>query len=85
MNESTPASSAANFDWRWKPFGALDTKELYDLLAARSEVFVVEQNCVYGDIDRLDVDDSARPAVVGFNLTFHTLARGVLRPTFQVS
>ena len=37
------------------------------------------------DVDRLDVDDSARPAVVGFNLTFHTLARAVLRPTFQVS
>ena len=56
MNEPSPLSCAVAFDWRWKPFEALDTKEVYDLLAARSAVFVVEQNCVYGDIDRLDVD-----------------------------
>jgi Raf kinase inhibitor-like YbhB/YbcL family protein len=36
------------------------------------------------DVDRLDVDDSVSPAVVGFNLAFHTLARGVLRVTYQV-
>ncbi len=37
------------------------------------------------DVEKLDVDDSVRPAVVGFNLAFHTLARASLRPTFQVS
>lgn len=36
------------------------------------------------DVDRLEVDDSVSPAVVGFNLAFHTLARAVLRPTFQI-
>jgi ElaA protein len=56
MNEPSPLSSAVAFDWRWKPFAALDTQEVYDLLAARSVVFVVEQNCVYGDIDGLDID-----------------------------
>ncbi|MDQ1494322.1 MAG: hypothetical protein QOG69_805 [Actinomycetota bacterium] len=35
------------------------------------------------DVDKLEVDASVSPAVVGFNLAFHTLARGVLRPTFQ--
>ena len=30
-----------------KNFGELSTKELYDVLQLRSEVFVVEQNCVY--------------------------------------
>lgn len=55
-NESSPLSSAASFDWRWKPFASLDAKEVYDLLGARSAVFVVEQNCVYGDIDGLDLD-----------------------------
>ena len=35
------------------------------------------------DVERLDVDDGVSPAVVGFNLAFHTLARGVLRATFQ--
>ena len=33
--------------------------------------------------DRLDVDASATPAVVGFNLAFHTLARAIIVPTFQ--
>ena len=36
------------------------------------------------DVDRLDVDESASPAYVGFNLTFHAIARATIRPTFQV-
>lgn len=36
------------------------------------------------DVDRLDVTPDASCAYVGFNLTFHTLARAVLRPTYQV-
>lgn len=34
-------------------------------------------------VERLDVDASATPAVVGFNLAFNTLARAVIVPTFQ--
>ena len=37
-----------------KPFNKLTTQELYDLLQLRSEVFVVEQDCVYQDIDYKD-------------------------------
>lgn len=37
-----------------KTFNQLSTQELYDLLQLRSEVFVVEQNCVYQDIDGKD-------------------------------
>jgi len=33
------------------------------------------------DVDRLDLDPEATPAVLGFNLHFHTLARGILVPT----
>jgi Raf kinase inhibitor-like YbhB/YbcL family protein len=36
------------------------------------------------DVEKLEVDASASPAYVGFNLAFHTLARGVLRPTYRV-
>jgi Raf kinase inhibitor-like YbhB/YbcL family protein len=36
------------------------------------------------DVPKLDVDDSASPAVVGFNLAFHTLARAALRPTYRI-
>ncbi|GAB5099453.1 GNAT family N-acetyltransferase [Caballeronia sp. HLA56] len=46
----------SNIQWRWKRFDDLTTTEVYDMLAARSAVFVVEQNCVYGDIDGYDVD-----------------------------
>ncbi|WP_026977299.1 GNAT family N-acetyltransferase [Flavobacterium tegetincola] len=37
-----------------KRFNALSTLELYQLLQLRSQVFVVEQNCVYQDIDGKD-------------------------------
>ena len=37
-----------------KSFSELTTDELYNILQLRSEVFVVEQNCVYQDIDFKD-------------------------------
>lgn len=37
-----------------KSFSELSTDELYDILQLRAEVFVVEQNCVYQDIDGKD-------------------------------
>ena len=37
-----------------KTYQELSTEELYALLQLRSEVFVVEQNCVYQDIDGKD-------------------------------
>ncbi|HEX8268545.1 MAG TPA: GNAT family N-acetyltransferase [Flavobacterium sp.] len=38
-----------------KPFKALSLTELYYLLRLRSEVFVVEQNCIYQDLDGKDL------------------------------
>ena len=37
-----------------KTFSELDTEDLYQILRIRSEVFVVEQDCVYQDIDNKD-------------------------------
>lgn len=37
-----------------KPFDALTTKELYAVLRLRSEIFVVEQNCIFLDADDKD-------------------------------
>ena len=37
-----------------KKFQELDLQELYDVLQLRSEVFVVEQDCVYQDMDDKD-------------------------------
>ena len=42
-----------------KTFQELTTDELYELLRVRSEVFVVEQNCVYQDMDGDDQDQLA--------------------------
>ena len=37
-----------------KTFSELDIEDLYQILRLRSEVFVVEQDCVYQDIDNKD-------------------------------
>jgi ElaA protein len=41
-------------EWKCKHFSELTPYELYDILRLRSEVFVVEQNCVYLDMDNKD-------------------------------
>jgi ElaA protein len=43
-----------NLQWKIKRFEALSVNELYNLLQLRAEVFIVEQNCVYQDIDGKD-------------------------------
>ena len=41
---------------RIKRFDELTLHELYELLRLRAEVFVVEQNCAYQDLDGADYD-----------------------------
>lgn len=43
-------------DWRLRAFDALSLRELYALLRLRAAVFVVEQACVYQDVDGHDPD-----------------------------
>lgn len=43
-----------SIQWKIKLFKALSVSEMYSLLQLRSQVFVVEQNCVYQDIDGKD-------------------------------
>lgn len=40
--------------WQIKSFENLSANELYDILRLRSAIFVVEQNCVYLDLDGKD-------------------------------
>lgn len=47
-----------------KSFSELSLEELYSVLQLRAEVFVVEQNCVYQDIDG---KDQKALHVLGFN------------------
>ena len=41
-------------DWQWCRFTELDVHGLYAVLARRQQVFILEQNCLYGDADGLD-------------------------------
>ncbi len=43
-----------NINWYCKAFNNLAPSELYQVMRLRSEVFVVEQNCVFLDADNKD-------------------------------
>ena len=40
--------------WSCKRFDELSTDDLYAILQLRAEIFVVEQDCVYQDVDGFD-------------------------------
>jgi ElaA protein len=40
--------------WRFAPFSELTALEVHDLFEARVGVFIVEQNCVFQDVDGVD-------------------------------
>jgi len=42
-------------DWKIANFDDLTTRELYTVMRLRQDVFVLEQNCVYRDLDGLDL------------------------------
>jgi ElaA protein len=44
----------ASLQWQFVRFDALSVQQLYALLQLRTEVFVVEQNCVFQDMDGAD-------------------------------
>ncbi len=47
-------STNTNLRWVTKTFTELTVDELYAILRLRSEVFVVEQNCIFLDMDNND-------------------------------
>lgn len=52
--DAARAAGTAPLHWRCLAFDALDAATLYALLQLRSQVFVVEQQCVYLDPDGAD-------------------------------
>ncbi|MDO4636589.1 MAG: GNAT family N-acetyltransferase [Lautropia sp.] len=55
LDASLPGAVTKNgIEWVTLPFHELDTAVLYRVLALRSSIFVVEQECLYQDIDGLD-------------------------------
>jgi ElaA protein len=82
--------------WICKKFHDLTVDELYTLLRLRSEVFVVEQNCVFLDMDDKDQkchhllgwigDDlaaSARIVPAGISYTEPSIGRVVSSPKYR--
>ncbi len=51
---SSSAAAGTGLSWRWSRFDTLSNDDVHDLLALRSEVFVVEQRCVFLDADGCD-------------------------------
>ena len=41
-------------EWQWKIFDELSRDDCYEIMKVRQEVFVIEQNCIYQDLDDLD-------------------------------
>lgn len=41
-------------EWQWRSFAELSQHEVYEMLAQRQQVFVLEQQCLYNDFDGLD-------------------------------
>ena len=46
--------NATKIEWQWSSFEDLSRDDIYEILERRQQVFVVEQHCVYPDIDRVD-------------------------------
>ena len=44
----------SNMIWKIKSFEEITTSELYEIIKARVDVFVVEQDCPYPDLDDYD-------------------------------
>jgi ElaA protein len=58
--------------WQLKKFGELTVHELYRILQLRSEVFVVEQNCVFLDMDDKDQNSYHLTGFVNDKLVAYT-------------
>lgn len=43
-------------EWQWSSFAQLPNRDLYEALAQRQNVFVLEQQCFYPDMDGYDQD-----------------------------
>lgn len=79
-----------------KSFNSLSTEELYAILRVRAEVFVVEQTCIYNDLDNLDqladhvfITNNDQPVAIarvlppGTRFSLPSIGRVVVHPDFR--
>ena len=73
--QATPYAPFDNLRWQWSRLPELAAVELYAVLAARQQVFAVEQKCAFQDADGHDLhawhllawhDDPVAPALAGY-------------------
>lgn len=80
-----PATAQLNLLFHCLSFQRLSVQELYDIMALRQKVFVVEQDCPYLDADGKDIEGHH---LMGYDLSGHLLActrllpKGVSYPDF---
>lgn len=55
-----------SIEWKCKSFSQLNTDELFDLVKLRIDIFVVEQNCPYSELDDKDRHNQTRH-IIGFS------------------
>ena len=85
MDETAEDSRPAQIEWSVVKFGDMSPKDLYELLALRTAVFVVEQHCPYQECDGLDYEAihiigrciAENPRIVAY---MRCLAPGVVFP-----
>jgi ElaA protein len=74
-SRATPPTVAVRPRWQWSRMDDLTSGELYAVLAARQQVFTVEQHCAFQDADGHDphawhligwVDDSSPSTLVAY-------------------
>ncbi len=58
--------------WEIKPFNTLSLEELYKILQLRQEIFILEQACVYNDLDNKDQKSAHLMAWHGDTLAAYT-------------
>lgn len=69
--------SLENIQWYLKSFNELRNDELYDILALRAQIFVVEQFCPYADADGDDkstlhlICKSADDSILAYSRIIH--------------
>ena len=68
--------------WIAKSFEELTTEELYQILRLRAEIFVVEQDCVYQDVDNKDQNSFH---VCGYDNDFLAAYARVVNPGISYS
>ncbi len=65
--------------WNIQPYDQLTRDQLFDVLQLRVDVFVVEQRCVYREIDEYDAYPQTRH-LMGHNRSGHLVAYARLLP-----